>query len=246
MATEPEDRLNVLEARLEKLEGSRKDGWDKFQIVATLLIPAAVAFAGYYFSQALADAQAQSTRALTESQTASEERRARSTAAISQAELVATFMKSLLSTDAVERKLAIQAVQLALPEWGPKLLLALETGTGDATTRDEAAVALRQRREKLVEDVYADDVNVRQKATEQLVAGFGEDKLVVEAIAQKAERDTHNANGIYNSALVLKALPSAQLKANEAKVQQFVQIANQGGDKTKALAQQINQKVAQH
>src|SRR5215475_14148709 len=91
--------LAALERRLAKLEGDRKDGWDKFQIMTSMLLPIALALAGYFFSRALADAQR-----------TSEERRALSSQAVaeasmhvSQAELVATFMKSLLSQDRAEK-----------------------------------------------------------------------------------------------------------------------------------------------
>jgi hypothetical protein len=233
--TMDDDRVAALEKRVAKLEKQGKDGWDKFQIVATLMIPAAVAFAGYYFSQALANAQTASSKALADSQQASEERRAQITAAISQAELVSTFMKSLLSADTAERNLAIQAVLLALPDSGPQLVAVLQN---NVKTRDEAIVALRDRRTRLVDDVFAEDAGVRQQATDHLVAGFRNDPQVVDTIAQKAQNNASNANGIYSSALVLKALPTSQLRANQARVQQFVQIANQR-EKTQALGEQI-------
>src|SRR4051794_38872158 len=104
-----EERLKELEERLAGLEGrGGKDRWDKFQILATLLIPAAVAFAGYYFSNAMADAQRESE----EQHAQASQVVAEASTRVSQAELISTFMKSLLSDNRAEKTLAIKAVIL--------------------------------------------------------------------------------------------------------------------------------------
>ena len=95
-------------------------------------------------------------------------------------------MKSLLSSDAVEKELAIRAVLLALPESGPQLVAAVRTGSGDQKTRAAA--------------------------------------------------------GVYNSAMVLQAMPAAQLQAKQNAVAQFTEIASTHDPRTLALVQQIHQK----
>jgi hypothetical protein len=242
----PEDKWRTFEERLAKLEQGTKDRWDKFQIIAALLIPAAVAFAGYYFSNALARAQTDSAKALAAAQLASEERRAQASQAVSeasmhvsQAELVATFMKSLLSTNRAERDLAIRAVLLALPEAGPQLVAAVQSGALDSETREVAETALRQRRDRLVNDLYAADDSVRQKAAEDLVLGFRSDPALIDTINREAQRNRDNANGIHKSTVVLQAVPTQQLQAKQAAVQAFTDLAKQGGEQTKALAGEI-------
>src|SRR5207244_2546497 len=163
---------------------------------------------------------------LADSQRASEERRAQASQAINQAELVATFMKSLLSSDAVEKELAIRAVLLALPESGPQLVAAVRTGSGDQKTRAAAGAALDARKDQLVQDIYASDDSVRKQASEQLTLGFRNDPSLVDTLVREAQRQSSNAAGVYNSAMVLQAMPAAQLQAKQNAVAQFTEIAS--------------------
>ncbi|NIU05621.1 MAG: hypothetical protein GWO40_15265 [Gammaproteobacteria bacterium] len=49
-----QERISELERRLAEI-GDKKDAWDIFQIIASLLVPASIAFAGCYFSAAIAE-----------------------------------------------------------------------------------------------------------------------------------------------------------------------------------------------
>jgi hypothetical protein len=64
--TKPEN----LEARVAKLEAGKKDWWDKFQIVGTLLIPASITIAGYLYSQAMSKAGMDSAQRAADQQNA--------------------------------------------------------------------------------------------------------------------------------------------------------------------------------
>ncbi len=243
------ERLKSIEDRLDKLDmggagarAGRKDGWDKAQIAAqlaaSLLLPVALAAAGFHFSGALADAQI-----------ASEERRekasitiAESSVRVSQAELVATFMRSLLSADAPERELAIRAVLIALPEWGPQLVEAIGAASRDPQTRAVAAAAINERREELVEEVYAGDEAVQQEAASRLVAGFRQDPKLIDAIARGAERHG-DAGGASSATVVLQALPADKLQAKEAAVRKVTELAKQGDARAVERAAQIDQKL---
>lgn len=240
---EPADPLKSIEDRIAKLEDrTRKDGWDKVQIAAqlaaSLLLPVALAAAGFYFSGALAGAQI-----------ASEERRGQAAIAISessirvsQAELVSTFMRSLLSADATERDLAIRAVLIALPEWGPQLVEAIGAASRDAQTKAVAAAAINERREQLVEEVFAGDAAVQEEAASRLATGFRHDPRLVDAIARGADRHRDNARGGYNAAVVLKALPADRLRARPAAVRKITDLARKGDARAVELATEIDNK----
>lgn len=240
------ERLKRIEERLDQLDGVKgragKDGWDKTQIaaqlIASLMLPVALAAAGFYFSGALADAQI-----------ASEERRERasitiaeSSVRVSQAELVATFMRSLLSADVAERDLAIRAVLIALPEWGPQLVEAIGAASRDPQTRAVAVAAINERREQLVEEVFAGDEAVKQEAASRLVAGFRQDPKLIDAIARGADRH-RDARGASSAASVLKALPADKLKAKEAAVRKVTELARRGDARAQEMAAQIDQKL---
>jgi len=224
-----EERLAALEAR-----GSDKDRWDKFQILAALLIPAAVAFAGYYFSNALADAQreAENHRAQASQMVAEASTR------VSQAELISTFMKSLLSENRAEKALAIKAVILALPEEGPQLVMAIQISSPDQETRATAHAALVERRDKLVEDLHAPDEGARQHAQQALVAGFRQDPELAQQIVSSAEKHPEDGAGFVRSAEVLKAVPPQQV-ANPEVVKRLGKVAALHDEKARALFQQI-------
>lgn len=240
---EPADRLTSIEDRIAKLEGrAGKDGWDKVQIAAqlaaSLLLPLALTAAGFYFSGALADAQI-----------ASEERReqasiviSESSMRVSQAELVSTFMRSLLSADTTERDLAIRAVLIALPDWGPQLVEAVGAASRDPQTQAVAAAAINERREQLVEEVFAGDEAVQGEAASRLATGFRHDPRLVDAIARGADRHRGNARGGYKAALVLRALPADRLRAKQAAVRKVTDLARQGGAEAKELAAELDQR----
>jgi len=239
------DQLQRLEDRIARLEKAPvKDRWDKVQIavhvLAALLIPLALALAGHYFSTALAEAQI-----------ASEERReqasiaiAESSMRVSQAELIATFMRSLLSPDATERQLAIRAVLLALPEAGPQLVAQVQAASDDPAIKTAAAAALDERREALVRDVYAGDEAVREQAAADLVMGFRRDPKLVDAITRESERHGRNRRGMYSAGLVLEAVPADRLQSRRAAVRKFTDLARRGDERSRQLAARIDEKIA--
>src|SRR5262245_10920957 len=112
--TEPTLQARIAQLERKLGEGKRKDPWDKFQIVAALLIPAAIAFSGFQFSRASSSAQIESASRLAELNRSVQIMDAR----VKQATLVSSFMDQLLSTEPQRRRLAIRAVLIALPEEG--------------------------------------------------------------------------------------------------------------------------------
>lgn len=96
---------------------NRKDIWDRVASIAQILIPAAIALAGHLIAQGLKEAEL----AIEEIRVQQTHAIAQANKKIAQAKLVGTMMKSLTSPDSKERKLAVQAVLIALPEQGPPL-----------------------------------------------------------------------------------------------------------------------------
>jgi hypothetical protein len=227
--------LAKIDQRLSKLEGGGKDRWDKFQILASLLIPAAVAFAGYYFSNAMADAQRDAENQRAEASQLAAEASTR----VSQAELISTFMRSLLSENRAEKELAIRAVILALPEAGPQLVAVIQVSSVDPETKKVARQALVERREKLVEDLHSADEPSRHRATEQLVLGFRQDPELADRIAASAESHPEDREGIASSAQVLNAVSSEQIRTRAEAVRRLEKVAEPHGAKTRELLQQI-------
>jgi len=219
----PDEVLQKIERHLQRLEGRSKDRWDKFHILAGLLIPVAVGYAGYHYSTAVAKAQqiAEMQRAEV-AQMLSE-----TTTRVSQAELISSFMRSLLSNNPAEKELAIRAIILALPEAGPQLVAVIQVSSVDQRTKDVARQALDERRQRLVKDLYAMEAPVRDVAAKHLVAGFGQDPALIDQIAAEAEKQKDNPEGLRSSAMVLGALPDERLQARQETVEQFTRLAEQ-------------------
>ena len=130
---ELEEKISILEDEVKKLKNEKKDPWDVLQILGGLFIPAAIAFAGWQYSVAMKDAEIKSSTKIAKLQIESSEQKAEfeqriseTNARVSQAGLVASFLKSLLSKEEAEQKLAIEAVLIALPAEGPRLVKLLK------------------------------------------------------------------------------------------------------------------------
>jgi len=96
---------------------NKKDVWDRLTALATILVPAAIALAGYFIAQGLKQAELSSEEKRAERSSSIAEANTK----IAQASLINTMMKSLTSSSPQERKLAVEAALIALPEHGPVL-----------------------------------------------------------------------------------------------------------------------------
>ncbi len=142
MTDELTTRLDKLAEDVAKLKNKGKDPWDKFQILAALLIPATIALVGSMVSTSLKEAEIASAQKAA----AGQEAVARVNARVGQASLVKSFMDALLSEEPRTRKLAIEAILIALPEDGPRLVKMVEETDPNAEVRIVAVSALLQPR----------------------------------------------------------------------------------------------------
>lgn len=205
-----------------------KDIWDRITALATILVPAAIALAGHFISQGLQRAEQ-----------ANEERRAEqarvqadASTKIAQAGLINTFMKSLTSENAQERRLAVEAVLIALPDQGPALVRTVARGDADKAVQQAAQSSLSYRVESLVRGLFADEAAVRVASAQDLVQGWRNEPPAVAAVVEQALANRDNANGVYNAAVVLAEFTPRALQANREAVLRFAQMARTKGPRT--------------
>ncbi len=217
----------------------RKDIWDRITALATILIPAAIALAGHFISQGLKQAEIQS-----------EERRAAQASAladantkIAQAGLINTMMKSLTSGNAQERRLAVQAVLIALPEQGPALVRTVAQTDEDKAVQAYARTSIEQRVEGLVRGIFASDPSTRQSAAQDFVQGWRNEPPAVALLVNYALQHADNANGIYNTVVVLGDFSPRALAPNRALLTEFAAVARQTGPKTEARVIALQKKL---
>ena len=213
-------------------DAPKKDVWDRLQAFATILIPAAIALAGHFIAQGLKQAEI-----------SSEERRAEQShliaeanTKIAQASLINTMMKSLTSANPQERKLAVDAVLIALPEQGPTLVRTIAQSDEDKTVQAAARQSLETRVTSLVRQLFSTDARERISAAQDLVQGWRNDPNVVLELVTFAMQNKENANGVYNSVVVLNEFTPRALQAHKAEVLRFVDVAKATGSRTAAVA----------
>lgn len=217
----------------------RKDLWDRLTSLATILVPAAIALAGHFVAQGLKQAEL-----------SSEERRAEQAGAIAeantkiaQAGLINTLMKSLTSPNPQERKLAVQAVLIALPEQGPLLARTLAQSDQDETVQVAAKSSLKQRSETLIDQLFADNAALRIDAARSLIQGWRNQPDAVGTLLDAAFRNSENANGIYNAVVVLTEYAPEALAPHREGILKLVALARQQGPKTEARAALLARRI---
>jgi len=208
----------------------QKDIWDRLTALATILVPAAIALAGHFIAQGLKQAEL-----------SSEERRAQQSSAIAeanmkiaQAGLINTMMKSLTSQNPQERKLAVEAVLIALPEQGPILVRTIAQSDEDKTVQIAAKSSLEQRFTTLIRQLFADDARSRIDAASELIQGWRNEPNAVNVLIEFANQNIDNANGIYNTIVVLNEFSKIALDPHKEKLLKFAALAKTKGSKTEA------------
>jgi hypothetical protein len=213
----------------------RKDIWDIFQILAGLLVPASITVVGYLYSNAMKDAEIRQS----EEQASRQEEIARVNARVAQVGVVSTFLDALLSDNPQKRRLAVQAVLIALPEDGPNLVKVISENDSDQTVKDFASETLKRRRSALVEQLNSEQPSVRGSAAESLTRGFRFDPELVEELAANVTRNKDNTNGVYNSLVVLNGLDPKVLAPHSQALETLSHEAEQKGGKTRLQATRL-------
>lgn len=144
-------KLDGVEQHLDNLEQKpKKDAWNKLSTHIAVLIPAAIALAGHFISQGISRAQIASE----ERQAAQSRLIAEANTRIGQAELLNTFMQSLTSENVNERKIAINAILIALQDQGPTIVNGVAKFDDNQEVQMSAEASLNSRLRQLIEDLF--------------------------------------------------------------------------------------------
>jgi hypothetical protein len=218
---------------------SQKDLWDRISSLATILIPAAIALAGHFIAQGLKQAElsseerrAEQTRILAEANTR-----------VAQATLINTLMKSLTSANPQERKLAIEAVLIALPEQGSLLVRVIAQNDDNKAVQVAAKSSLEQHLAALVRDLFSENAGTRITSAQELIQGWRNQSSAVSALIDYALENKGNSNGVYNSVVVLSEFTPMALEPNRAKLLQLIEVAKTIGTKTAEKAAVLQKRL---
>lgn len=221
-------KLDSIEARLKNLEKKKKDFWDIFTSLATILIPATIALAGYFISNGIKRAEVSV---------------AETNAKVAQAELVNKFMTSLTSKSMVERSLAVDAVLIAIPGYGAAIARAVAENDTSESVKKSARSALNKKLFQLVSDLFSDEAPARKIAAQELLQGWHSDTLLVRQLLQFAGSHQSNSNGLYNTVVVLNSMDRQPLLQYREPILEFLRQAESQGPKTKSVAQQVRNRL---
>jgi hypothetical protein len=212
-----EVRLAAVEKKIDELKKRPKDPWDIFQIVATLLIPASITFVGYYYTENQKRAEIQNSANIAAQQSANSLMQVK----VGQAQVVATFMESLVSDKPQKQHLAIAAVLVALPDDGPRLVKILSEDSSQPKSQAVALTLLDQRRSSLIRDLLGIDKPARIVATTELSRGWQTDDKLIGELLQSARAHMDNGPGLIDVLTVLENVSPTILSGHQADVDDF-------------------------
>lgn len=211
---------------------AKKDTWDRITALATILIPAAIALAGHFIAQGLKQAEITSE----ENRAAQSRLIAEANTKIAQANLINSMMKSLTSANSQERKLAVEAVLIALPEQGQVLVRIIAQSDEDKTVQAVARNTLEYRGNTLIRELFSADTPTRKSAAQALIQGWRDDPNIVLEMVKYAADNKDNANGVYNTAAVLSEFSPVALQGHKQEIINFAETAKKIGPKTENKA----------
>jgi hypothetical protein len=157
---------------------------------------------------------------------------AQTQARVGQAQLISTFMEALLSDTPAKKLIAIEVVQYALPEEGPRLLQIISKDPSNPTVQKAALTSLDTRRAQLIADCFNDDSVTRKRAVADLIQGWQTDDKLVGELVEAASTKTSNGSGIINTLVVLENINPLLLRAHEEQIKVFLNTVRSNGPQT--------------
>lgn len=245
-----EKKISELEEEIGKLKSREKDTWDRFQIVGSILIPFAIAFVGWQYSVSMKDAEIQSARNLTElqlefskQQETFDQEISLTNSRVSQVGLVASFLESLLSTDKVKQKLAIEAVLIALPTEGPRLVKVIQESDESSEVKDFAQKSLASYRGKLISELFSETKSVRTDAYSRLVAAYKNDSTIIPELIAAGREFADSHNGVFNVLVFLSHMDKDALIPYANEITIYSKEVEKNGPRTKERAEKLRSRL---
>lgn len=231
--------------RLEqKSEDKKKDAWDKWQVIGTVLVPVALALAGYFFSKALNEQQTKSNQLLSDQQIHSNELIATNNLRVNEYQIVAGIMKSFLSADPLEKTQAINFVFILLQEDEARQLVSkLSQSDPNSGVRAYAAHALDTRLSELTSNAFAEDFRKSQHATAQLTNAWLADPTLTKRLLEVADQRQNDTNGSANAVTILSALAPTQLHPYSNQVSELIGRTPAQNSQQQLLIHQLKSKL---
>jgi hypothetical protein len=224
-----QERIAKLEDQVRKLNEKGKDHWDRFGVLASALIPLAIAAVGWKYSNA---------------STETAELRAAAESKLKQAELVSKFFDPLTGADEIKRQFAVDSLLVAAPDYGPVLVRVLADRTDAPKDAEYARNKLDERRDALIRQLFSDTPSQRVRAYEQLLESWASDVTLVDALTAYGSAHKSNGDGIYNSLVLLSHMQRDTIQKKRDEITRFVDEVENSGPKIRDRAATLRSRVA--
>jgi hypothetical protein len=224
----------------------KKDAWDKLSILGSALIPAAIALAGFFYSNATKQAE----DAANELKEKREGEIATINAQVNQAHLLSTFMEPLLSGDTLKQAIAMNAILIGVPVQGKQIVELIAHAKTKGSIQQLASTALTSRRTELIKLLFSTDKATRVNAAAELSNAWLKDKGTVQEIIININSAFDNPSlypnvrdGIINCFVVLQNADSNVLSVFRTELFAVVQRVPSDSVNTRNAGQQVLQKI---
>ncbi|MHA4811480.1 hypothetical protein ACX0G9_25495 [Flavitalea flava] len=204
----------------------KRDFWDIVQILGTALIPAAIALAGFFYSKAQQDATQKNNEIKIQSDIAV----ANINTSIAQAQLLSTFMESLVSKDTLRQSIAMNAILIGAPVQGKVIVDLLTRSKVTNDGQRQAIDALSGRRTELITSLYSDNAGIRINSANQLINSWLKDSSTIKEMVGFMNTGLQSpfylkdpGNGLYNCIVVLQNADSRLLSPHKEALQKILQ-----------------------
>ena len=175
------------------------DAWQRVTAVLAVLNPVTLLVVGWLLNSSIEQAKlklAENSTKLADLKTSAETATIVLGQRVDKVAVIRDFLNDLSGPDERRRRLAIEAIFIALPDEAARLVKAVEdVGGADATRGRDVAVAkdaLASTRDRLVAAMFSDTRPVRVEALNTLIRGWADDPDIVRLLVARAMQDVRN------------------------------------------------------
>lgn len=216
------DRLDNIEKKL----SNKKSFWDKLQILTPILIPLAIAFVGWYYTNQHNHYQLK----LQEKNNENQLQVAMINSTVGQSSLIKDFIPHLNSNDSSEQNIALVALLYAAPAPGKEIVdIIANSSTNNAS--GIATDALANKRKDLVNNLFSFQKHNRLIAANEIISNWTSDPLIINELITKAKSclESDNSlidcsNGVFNVIIILQKFPPEMLKIHEKEIRSSIDL----------------------
>lgn len=213
-----------------------KIGFDRFiQISTIIIVPISLALAGHLFGVQMknAELESQDKRFTTEHQF--ELAKQDATWRITKSELVYKFMDALTSSEEIKRKLAVEAIMIALPEDGPRIAEVVAKNDPNVEVQNAANNSIRRQILRISNEMFSQDKSTRLSGTQTAISGWQNNEEFIRTIIDKSIKEVQNSDGVWNAIIYLENTNKDYLKSKLEDINALKLALESYGDRGKTI-----------